>query len=141
MPSVAGEVIAAALCRTARAPCTRRTSLASLVALAAGALLVFAVGRRRAPKRTCHVACRRVGRVAGDTPGQPRRDLLEQPAVAIRILERGERAVAAMLGIRPADPDLPKQVRFVRASVHTASVVDPIARAIARKAALSAGIS
>ena len=62
-----------------------------------------------------------------DAAGQPRRDLLEQPAVAVRIVERGERAVAAMFGIRTADPDPPKQVGFVRASVHAVCVVEHFA--------------
>jgi len=38
---------------------------------------------------------------AESSSGKPRRDLLEQPSVAVRITERGERAVAGMLGIRP----------------------------------------
>src|ERR1700735_4617485 len=43
--------------------------------------------------------------------GQPGGDLLEQPTVSVRITERGERAVAAMLGVRTADPMARKQVR------------------------------
>ena len=62
-----------------------------------------------------------------DAPGKPRRDLLEQPAVAVRIAERGERAVAAMLGIRTVDPAPPKQVGLVLASVHAAGVVEHLA--------------
>ena len=66
---------------------------------------------------------RREGRRRGvDATGQPGRDLLEQPAVAVRITERGERAVAAMLGIRTADPDPPKQIGLVRAGVHAVAV-------------------
>jgi hypothetical protein len=67
-------------------------------------LLVLAVGGRRTPKRARQVACgaeRSRGRV--DAPGKPGRDLLQQPAVAVGIAERGERAVAAMLGVRTAD--------------------------------------
>lgn len=40
---------------------------------------------------------------AESSSGQPRCDLLEQPAVAVGIAERGERAVAARLGRRAAD--------------------------------------
>ena len=85
----------------------------------ADALLVLAVGGRGAPKRARQIVRRREGRRRGvDATGQPRGDLLEQPAVAVRITERGERAVAAMLGIRTADPEPPKQVGLVRAGVH-----------------------
>src|SRR5215467_8270338 len=54
-------------------------------------------------------------------------------------MERGERAVAAMLGIRTADPEPPKQVRFVRTSVHTAGVVKHLADLDASTKQLSAG--
>ncbi len=40
---------------------------------------------------------------AVDPPGQPRRDLLQQPAVAVRVAERGERAVAGVVGRGSAD--------------------------------------
>src|SRR5207253_3972444 len=43
-------------------------------------------------------------RVAEPSSGKPRLDLLEQPAVAVRIAERGERAIAGMVGCGPADP-------------------------------------
>ena len=55
--------------------------------------------RAAAPRPGRSRSERRRGRV--DAAGQPRRDLLEQPAVAVRIAERGERAVAAALGRRP----------------------------------------
>src|SRR5215207_3754009 len=35
--------------------------------------------------------------------GEPRRDLLEQPAVPVRVLERGEREVGTAFGVAPAD--------------------------------------
>ena len=86
------------------------------------------MGGRGAPKRACQIVRRREGRRRGvDATGQSRRDLLEQPAVAVRITERGERAVAAMLGIRTADPEPPKQVGLVRAGVHAAAVVENLA--------------
>ena len=70
----------------------------------AGALLVLAVGGRRAPQRARQVARRGERRLGGvDAAGQPRRDLLQQPAVAVRVAERGERAVAGVIGRRPAD--------------------------------------
>ncbi len=65
--------------------------------------------------------------IAESTSGQARCDLLQQPAVAVGIAERGERAVAAMLGIRTADPEPPKQVGLVRAGVHPAAVVERLA--------------
>src|ERR1700737_579200 len=41
--------------------------------------------------------------VAESSSGKPRLDLLEQPAVAVWIAERGERAIAGMVGCGPAD--------------------------------------
>ncbi len=64
-----------------------------------GALLVFAVGGLRTPKRARQV---RRGRECGlsgvDPAGQPRRDLLQQPVVAVRIAERGEGGVGGVIG-------------------------------------------
>jgi len=90
--------------------------------------LVLPVGAGRTPKRARQIVRRREGRRRGvDATGQPRRDLLEKPAVAVRITERRERVVAAMLGIRTADPEAPKQVGLVRASVHAGVVVEHLA--------------
>ena len=95
---------------------------------------------RRTPQRARQIVRRREGRRRGvDATGQPRRDLLEQPAVAVRITERGERAVAAMLGIRTADPEPPKQVGLVRASVHAGGVVEHLADLDAATEQLVAG--
>src|SRR3984957_2039289 len=80
-------------------------------------LLVFPVRGLRAAQCLRQFARRRVLRVAGDTTGQPRRDLLKQPAVAVRIMERRERAVAAMIGIRTAAPYPPKEVGLIRTRV------------------------
>src|SRR6478609_10041118 len=59
---------------------------------------------------------------AESSSGKPRRDLLEQPSVAVRIAERGERAVAGMLGIWTVSPQPPEQIRLVGARVSTAAV-------------------
>jgi len=83
---------------------------------------MLSVRGRGALQRLRQVGRRCVHRDAGDTPRQPRRDLLQQPAVAVGIAEGDERTVAAMLGIRTADPEPPKQVGLVRASVHAAGV-------------------
>ena len=57
--------------------------------------------RRIAPARS---ARRGEGRLGGvDPAGQPGRDLLQQPAVAVRVAERGERAVAGVIGRGAAD--------------------------------------
>src|SRR5580704_18602878 len=102
--------------------------------------LVLSVGGRGAPKRARQIVRRREGRRRGvNATGQPRRDLLEQPAVAVRITERGERAVAAMLGIRTGDPEPPKQVGLVRAGVHAAGVVENLADLDAASEQLVAG--
>src|SRR5688572_50390 len=66
-------------------------------------------------------------------------DLLEQPAVAVGIAERGERAVAAILGIWAADAEPPKKVGVVRAVVHAAAVVEHLADRDAATEQLVAG--
>src|SRR5262245_55878411 len=110
-----------------------------LVALPS-ALFVLSVGSFCTPKRARQIVGRREGRRRGvDATGQPGCELLEQPTVAVRIMERGERAVAAMLGIRTADPEPPKQVRFVRTGVHTAGVVKHLADLYAATKQLFAG--
>src|SRR3984957_18112585 len=80
-------------------------------------LLVLPVRGFRAAQCLRQFARRRVLRVAGDTTGQPRRDLLKQPAVAVRIMERGERTVAVMIGIWTTDPEPPKQEGLIRPDV------------------------
>src|SRR5664279_2797064 len=45
-------------------------------------------------------------KVPGSPARQSRRVLLEHPAVAVRVAERGKRCVAAVLRIRAADPSL-----------------------------------
>src|SRR6201746_722090 len=70
----------------------------------AGALLVFAVCCRRAPQRGFEFGRRGEGGVGSvHASGQSRGDLLQQPAVAIGILERGERTVTAPRRIRSAE--------------------------------------
>jgi hypothetical protein len=55
------------------------------------ALLVLAVGSLRTPKRARQIVRRCEGRRRRvNATGKPRRDFLEQPAVAVRIAERGE---------------------------------------------------
>src|SRR5271167_1365521 len=94
----------------------------------AESLLMLSVGSLRTPKRARQVACgaeRSRSRV--DAPRKPGRDLLQQPAVAVGITERGERAIAAMFGIRTADPKPSKQVGPIRPSVHAGGIVEDIA--------------
>jgi hypothetical protein len=119
----------------------RRTSRASSRRAAPPhALFVLSVGSFCTAKRARKIVRRCKGRRRGvDATGHPRCDLLEQPAVAIRIMERGERAVAAMVGIRTADADPPKQVWLVRASVHTGGVVEHLADLDAATKQLFAG--
>src|SRR5580658_10390062 len=85
-----------------------------------GGWFVLAMMLLRLNQKLCQ---RRDVQIAESTSGQARCDLLQQPAVAVGIAEGGERAVAAMLGIRTADPEPPKKVGLVRASVHAAAVV------------------
>src|SRR4029077_15880853 len=90
--------------------------------------LVLTVRSRRTPQRARQITRRsEVRRCGVNAAGQPRRDLLKQPAVAVRITKRGERAVAGMLGIRTADPLPAKQIGFVRAVIHAAGVVERLA--------------
>src|ERR1700724_3595463 len=94
----------------------------------AGPLLVLAVRGRRASERGRKLDRRGEGRaVRVHASGQSYDDLLEQPAVAVRIAERGERAVAAMLRVQTANPAPPKEVRLVRASVNAVGVVEHFA--------------
>src|SRR5580700_1149744 len=94
----------AAVCRPAPGRCTVRTSRAS-------PLLVLAMRCLRTAERSRKLSRRGESRVVRvHASGQSHGDLLEQPAVAVRIAERGVRAVAAMLGIRTADPEPPEQV-------------------------------
>ena len=84
-----------------------------LVALP-GAPFMLAVCGLRTSKRARQIAYRCVRRVAGDTAWQPRRDLLKQPGVAIRITERGERKVATVFRIRSADATARERLAFQR---------------------------
>src|SRR5262245_41166273 len=91
------------------------------------------------PKRGRQIVRGREARHPGvDATGQPRCDLLEQPTVAVWIAERGKRAVAALLGIRTADPTPPKEVGLVCARVH-AVAVEHLAHLDAATAKLVAG--
>src|SRR6202044_250607 len=51
----------------------------------------------------------------------------QQPAVPIRIVKGRERPVAAVLGIRPAYAQPPKQVWLVIAGVHAGGIVEHFA--------------
>src|SRR3984957_17705484 len=70
----------------------------------ADALLVLTVSDRRSPHRARQIAGGSERRRRGvDPPGQAGADLLEQPAIAVRVAERGERAVAGVVGRGTAD--------------------------------------
>src|ERR1700692_2431452 len=105
----------------------------------AGPLLVLAVRRRRPSQRGGKLSRRGECRVAVHASRQSRGDLLEQPAVAVRIFERGEGAVAAVVGIRTANPDPPKQIGLARADVHVAGAVEYLADLDAATEQLVAG--
>ena len=73
----------------------------------AGALLVLAVGGRRAPHRVRQVAGRVLhGRSLPQPTRKASRDLLDEPGVAVRVTERHERAVALALQRRAGRPSL-----------------------------------
>src|SRR6266478_3185655 len=129
----------AAACRPAPERCSRRTSRASSHR-ATGPFLVLAVRGRCAPERGRKLGRSGEGRIVRvDASGQSRGDLLEQPAIAVRIFERGERAVAAVLGIRAADAAPPKQIGLIRAGVHVAAAMENLADLDAASKQLVAG--
>src|SRR6185369_5964806 len=85
--------------------------------------LVLPVGGLGTPERLRQIVRGREARHTGvDAPGQPRRDLLEQPPVAVWITERGKRPVAATRGIRTAGPPPPEEIGLVRAGVRAVAV-------------------
>ena len=96
-------------------PCMRHTTRASL---RRADRYVFRVRRARFQHAETHCARSfadaKLVALASMRPGN-RRDLLEQPAVSIRITKRCERSVTSMRGIRTIDPDATKYVRLVRA--------------------------
>ena len=91
--------IAVTLRRPAHAPCIRRTSRAS-------SHRVSRCASRARRGRPPHAAARSPDRLRRaersrrriDAPRQPSRDLLQQPAVAVRVAERHEGAVAGVIG-------------------------------------------
>ena len=71
-----------------------------LVALSPSALLVLAMRSFGTPKRARQVACGAERRHASvDASGQSRRDLLQQPTIAVGITEGGERPVSTVFRI------------------------------------------
>src|SRR5690348_999740 len=90
---------------------------------AAVALLVLAMGGGGAAKRCCEIALRAEARVAFDASRQAGGDLLEQPAIAVGIPERGEGAVAAALRIRAVHALASEQILLVGADMHVAGAV------------------
>src|SRR4051812_21292445 len=68
-----------------------------------GALLVLPVSGLRTAQRLRQVIRRGVRRVAGHTPWEPSGDLLQQPAIAVGVLECRIRAVAPVVRRRTAD--------------------------------------
>jgi hypothetical protein len=66
-----------------------------------GGWFVLAMMLLRLTQKLCQ---RRDVQTAQSTSGQARRDLLEQPCVAIWVAERSKGKVAAVAGVRPTDP-------------------------------------
>ena len=88
----------------ARGPCRARTSPASSDPRHRFASRAHHARRRRAAARRPARLAEANDVSAGSTrPGSRVGDFLEQPAVAVRITERGERAIAAVVGRRAAD--------------------------------------
>src|SRR4029077_11906604 len=66
-----------------------------------GGWFVLAMMLLRLTQKLCQ---RREVQIAESTSGQARCDLLEQPGVAIRVVECSKGKVAAVTGVRPTDP-------------------------------------
>ena len=100
-PTTRASLRTAARSRPARAPCTPRTSAgqsASSWPMRVSCSPCAAAARRRAPARSSVDA--KAGRGRVDPARQPGRHLLQHPAVAVRVAERQERAVAAAVRVR-----------------------------------------
>ena len=65
-----------------------------------GGWFVLAMMLLRLKQKVCQ---RRDIQIAESTSGQARCNLLEQPSVAIRVVEGSEGRVAAVTGVRPTD--------------------------------------
>src|SRR5215471_11997883 len=61
-------------------------------------------------------------KIAEPPSRQPFCNFLQHPAIAIRIMERGEGVITGMLRVRTAGPKSSKQVGLVRTGVHVAAV-------------------
>ena len=114
-----GTVTKAGPSRPARPPCRRRTSRASsrlgretggTGATLPGALLVLAVGGLGTPSAFSRSAVdAKAVSVAFDPAGEPGRDLLDQPRIAVGIGEVHERSVAGAFGVRAGLPRLDRE--------------------------------
>ena len=90
-----------------------------------GALLVLAVGGLGTPKRALQIRRGREGRLGGvDPAGEPRRDLLDQPRIAVGIGEGEERPVAGALGVDAGLPRLDGERRAVPHVAHVDAAAD-----------------
>src|SRR5512138_265119 len=89
------------------------------VVLTAVPLLVLTMGGRGAAQRGGEIGLRRErGGGSVDAAGQPRGDFLQQPAVAVGIVERSIGAIGGVLGMRAAQAIASKQIGLVVADVH-----------------------
>src|ERR1700733_214542 len=101
---------------------------------------MLAVSGLRTPKGACQIARRCESRRRGiDAPRQPRRNLLKQPAVAVRVAERGEGSIAAMLRVRTVDPYPPKQIRLLRARGRISGAMEDLADLTSTTEQIAAG--
>ena len=111
-------------CRPARAPCSRRTSRPSCRRACRCASHARHGRLRRASARP-RIGRRRKRRLFRiDASGQSRSDFLEQPAIAVGIAERGERAIARAAGIGARHAASSEQIGFVRSAIDVAGAVE-----------------
>ena len=89
----------------------------------ASSLFMFAMRGRGTPQRSREFCCRGEGRVGLCATGKTCGNFLEQPTVAVRVVERGQREVAAVFWVRTANPDTAEQVRLVGSRVHVAAAM------------------
>ena len=138
----AGRSGRAAPCRPARRPCTRRTSRANSRRPRRCASRAH---RGRPPRGEGAGQVRRGGEASSrpSPPGrEPGRDLLQQPAVAVRVAERRERPVAVRSGAGPLTRPSGRRLELAPArEVEDLADLDAARRSSARAASMSETIS
>src|SRR5262249_25729378 len=94
-----------------RAAHIRATTTICVAARPNGPACICAAKRR--DRTTRRPVSRRCSNVVSDSAGKARRDLLDEPLIAVGIIEGEERAVTRALGVQAAEPGLHGERRAV----------------------------